>query len=225
MLVDSFVKGAESAGIENQMEGVQNTTMKKEKLLLPILVLVLTLMVSGCGKQSVSESPTGKSESVEVFNSKQIDDLTSEEQAASKAESVNEPSANENKATQKDTKEDTEAMLQMRIGDKAVNVESEDNESVQALRDLCTDKPLTIQMSKYGGFEQVGSLGRSLPRDDHQTTTGAGDIVLYSGNQIVVFYGANSWAYTRLGHITDQNAAGMSKLLGNGDVTITLSIK
>ncbi len=72
MLVDSFIKGAESAGIENQMEGVQNTTMKKEKLLLPILVLVLALMVSGCGKQSVSESPTGKSESVEVFDSKQM---------------------------------------------------------------------------------------------------------------------------------------------------------
>ena len=124
-----------------------------------------------------------------------------------------------------DTQEDKEAMLQMRIGDTAVTVEWEDNESVQALRDLCTDNPLTIQMSMYGGFEQVGSIGQSLPRDDQQTTTGAGDIVLYSGNQIVVFYGSNSWAYTRLGHITDQNAAGMSELLGNGDVTITISME
>ena len=190
--------------------------MKKEKLLLPILVLVLTLVVSGCGKQPVSESPTGESESAEAFVSEQIDDSTSEEQAASETESVNEPSANENEATQEDTKEDTEAMLQMRIGDTAVTVEWEDNESVQAL---------TIQMSMYGGFEQVGSIGQSLPRDDQQTTTGAGDIVLYSGNQIVVFYGSNSWAYTRLGHITDQNAAGMSELLGNGDVTITISME
>lgn len=128
-------------------------------------------------------------------------------------------------ATQEDTREDIEAMLQMRIGDTAVTVEWEDNESVQALRDLCTDNPLTIQMSMYGGFEQVGSIGQSLPRDDQQTATGAGDIVLYSGNQIVVFYGSNSWAYTRLGHITDQNAAGMSELLGNGDVTITISME
>ena len=188
--------------------------MEKGKLLLPILVLVLALVVSGCGKQPVSES-------AEAFASEQIDDSTSEEQAASETESVNEPSANENEATQ----EDTEAMLQMRIGDTAVTVEWEDNESVQALRDLCTDNPLTIQMSMYGGFEQVGSIGQSLPRDDQQTTTGAGDIVLYSGNQIVVFYGANSWAYTRLGHITDQNAAGMSELLGNGDVTITISME
>ena len=138
---------------------------------------------------------------------------------------MNEPSANEDEATQEDTREDIEAMLQMRIGDTAVTIEWEDNESVQALRDLCTDNPLTIQMSMYGGFEQVGSIGQSLPRNDQQTTTGAGDIVLYSGNQIVVFYGSNSWAYTRLGHISDQNAAGMSELLGNGDVTITISME
>ena len=182
-------------------------------------------MVSGCGKQPVSESPTGEAESAEVFVPEQIDDSTSEEQAASETESVNEPSANEDEASQEDTKEDTEAMLQIRIGDTAVTVEWEDNESVQALRDLCTDNPLTIKMSMYGGFEQVGSIGQSLPRNDQQTTTGAGDIVLYSGNQIVVFYGSNSWAYTRLGHITDQDAAGMTELLGNGDVTITISME
>lgn len=120
---------------------------------------------------------------------------------------------------------DTEAMMQMRIGDTYVTVDWEENDSVQALRDLCTDAPLTIQMSMYGGFEQVGSIGSSLPRHDVQTSTGAGDIVLYSGNQIVVFYGSNSWAYTRLGHITDQDTAGMAELLGNGDVSITISME
>ena len=58
-----------------------------------------------------------------------------------------------------------------------------------------------------------------------QTTTSAGDIVLYSGNQMVVFYGANSWAYTRLGHVTDRSAAEMEELLGHGNVTITLSME
>lgn len=124
-----------------------------------------------------------------------------------------------------ESKEDRKSMPKVRIGNKAVNVEWEDNESVQVLRDLCTDKPLNIKMSMYGGFEQVGSIGQSLPRNDKQTTTRAGDIVLYSGNQIVVFYGSNSWSYTRLGHITDQDAKGMAKLLGNGDVTITISME
>ena len=114
-------------------------------------------------------------------------------------------------------------MLQMKIGDTNVAVEWEENESVEALKDLCGDRQLTIQMSMYGGFEQVGSIGQSLPRNDSQTTTQAGDIVLYSGNQIVVFYGSNSWAYTRLGHISDKSAQDMAELLGNGDVTITIA--
>ena len=110
----------------------------------------------------------------------------------------------------------------MLIGDTLVTVEWEQNESVEALRQLVSENPLTIRMSMYGGFEQVGSIGQSLPRNDVQTTTSAGDIVLYSGDQIVVFYGSNSWAYTRLGHITSQSAEGMAELLGNGDVTITI---
>jgi len=79
-------------------------------------------------------------------------------------------------------------------------------------------------MSLYGGFEQVGPVGRNLPRDDRQITTVPGDIVLYSGNRIVVFYGSNSWSYTKLGHISDKSNAELAKLLGNGDITLTLSM-
>ena len=118
--------------------------------------------------------------------------------------------------------EETKTMLQMKIGDTSVTVNWEDNASVEALKELCQGGPLTIRMSMYGGFEQVGSIGQSLPRNDSQTTTQAGDIVLYSGSQIVVFYGSNSWAYTRLGRITDKSAQEMAELLGNGDVTITI---
>ncbi len=106
-----------------------------------------------------------------------------------------------------------------------VSVAWEDNESVEALRDLVKDEPLTIQMSMYSTFEQVGSLGTSLPRNDVQTTTEAGDIVLYSGDQIVIFYGSNSWAYTRFGKITDKTASEMAELLGNGNISITISLE
>ncbi len=117
-----------------------------------------------------------------------------------------------------------ERNLTLTINGQSVSVQWEDNESVEALKDHIKDKALTIQMSMYGGFEQVGSLGTSLPRNDVQITTQAGDIVLYSGNQIVVFYGSNSWAYTRLGHITDKNASEMTELLENGNVTIEISL-
>ena len=115
--------------------------------------------------------------------------------------------------------------LQLIIGDTEVSVVWEENASVDALTEIVKAEPLTVQMSMYGGFEQVGPLGTSLPRDDAQTTTQAGDIVLYSGNQIVLFYGSNSWAYTRLGRITDKSAPELEELLGNGGVTISLDWK
>ena len=108
--------------------------------------------------------------------------------------------------------------MRLFIGETEVPVTWEENASVEALRALC---PVTVQMSMYGGFEQVGPLGRSIVREDVQTVTASGDIVLYSGNQIVIFYGANSWAYTRLGHV-DLPQQEMERLLANGDVTVTL---
>ena len=95
--------------------------------------------------------------------------------------------------------------------------------SVDALEGLTAQGPLTIQMSMYGGFEQVGPIGQSIVSDDQQMTTQTGDIVLYSGNQIVVFYGSNSWAYTRLGHV-DLPQKELEDLLGNGDVLLTLQM-
>ena len=127
-------------------------------------------------------------------------------------------------ATDKEEKQ-MDGTLKMKINDMDVSVEWEDNESVEALRELTQNGPVTVQMSMYGGFEQVGCLGADLPRNDTQTVTRSGDIVLYSGDQIVVFYGSNSWAYTRLGHIMDKSDEEMAELLSNGDVAVTLSLE
>lgn len=108
--------------------------------------------------------------------------------------------------------------MKLYINDEEIPVTWEENDSVEELKAML---PLTIQMSMYGGFEQVGSIGSSITRNDEQITTDFGDIVLYSGNQIVVFYGSNSWAYTRLGHM-DMTKDELMKLLGSGDVEITL---
>ncbi len=112
----------------------------------------------------------------------------------------------------------------MSINGTPVSVIWEENDSVSALRELAS-VGLTIHMSMYSGFEQVGDIGQSLPADDVQTMTKPGDIVLYAGDRLVVFYGSNSWAYTQLGHITDQTPDQMEKLLSDGNVTITLTIK
>ena len=118
-----------------------------------------------------------------------------------------------------------EKTLRLRIDDTQLDVDWEENESVDALIGLVSAEPLSVQMSMYGGFEQVGPLGTSLPRNDVQTATQAGDVVLYAGNQIVVFYGPNSWAYTRLGRIRSTSAEEMRDLLANGNVVITLYLE
>ena len=129
----------------------------------------------------------------------------------------------EKKPETHEKKEEKKAM-KLTIGETEVPGNWEDNESVDALKALAEEKPLTIQLSMYGGFEQVGPIGQSIVRDDQQMTTEAGDIVLYSGNQIVVFYGSNSWAYTRLGHV-ELSQKELENLLGNGDVELTFRIE
>ncbi len=133
-----------------------------------------------------------------------------------------EPVAKEEEIIENNTIMEDEKMLQMKIDDTYVEVRWEDNASVDALKELCKENEFKIQMSMYGGFEQVGYIGQDLPRDDVQITTSYGDIVLYSGNNIVVFYGSNSWAYTRLGHIENMDQDQLRDLLSNGDVIITL---
>ena len=115
-----------------------------------------------------------------------------------------------------------EINMKLFINETEVPVTWEENDSVAALRALARGDGLTVSMSMYGGFEQVGSIGQSLSRNDKQTKTVSGDIVLYSGSQIVVFYGSNSWAYTRLGHV-ELSKPEMTDLLAGGDVTLRIT--
>lgn len=113
--------------------------------------------------------------------------------------------------------------ITLQIGNSSFMATLENNAAVDAFVEMMSSAPIIIQMSDYSGFEKVGSLGTSLPVDDSQTTTHAGDIVLYNGNQIVIFYGSNSWNYTRLGKIDD--LSGWEDALGSGDVMVTFSLE
>lgn len=128
--------------------------------------------------------------------------------------------------TQPDQKEDTTVehphTFYVTVGAVTFPAAFADTNGAEALADLLADGPLTLSLSDYGGFEKVGSLGQSLPTSNTQTTTQAGDIVLYQGSQIVLFYGSNSWSYTALGRVTD--LTGWQEALGHGDITVTLSL-
>ena len=114
-----------------------------------------------------------------------------------------------------------EQAMKLIIDDKVVPVTWEQNASTAALQKLL---PLTIKMSPYGGFEQVGDIGQNITSADKQITTQYGDIVLYAGNKLVIFYGSNSWDYTRLGHI-DLSKQELTALLNRDGVTVQLVVE
>lgn len=116
--------------------------------------------------------------------------------------------------------------LYITIDGKTLPISLVDNAATQALVAALRDGDITYEAHDYGGFEKVGALGRSLPASDTQMTTQAGDVVLYSGNQIVLFYGSNSWSYTRLGRIEYSSPSELESFLkaGEGNVTVKLSL-
>lgn len=115
--------------------------------------------------------------------------------------------------------------LYIRANGNTIRARLEDNDSAAALVEILKERDVVIDMSDYGGFEKVGSFGFSLPRNDTQITTEPGDIILYSGNQLTIHYGNNSWSYTRLAKVENMTGTELRAALGSGDVTVTLSLK
>ena len=111
-----------------------------------------------------------------------------------------------------------EEIMKLEIDENVLDVSWNNNASITALNEM---KPLTVNMHLYGGFEQVGSIGKSIVSDDKEITTKPGDIVLYSNNQIVVFFGTNTWSYTKLGHINLSDSE-LNTLLNKSNVTLKI---
>ena len=184
-----------------------------KRVICAICAIMMMFGLSACAGSTQNDSAVSASGQEEI--SRETEEMTLTASLENDSDGTSE---------KEKTKEAVEVMdeLILSIGEKNISVEWENNESVDALKDLA-GSGMQIDMSMYGGFEQVGSLGTSLPGNDSQLTASPGDIVLYSGDQIVIFYGSNSWAYTRLGRITGLNEQELEDTFGNGDVTIGLS--
>jgi hypothetical protein len=116
------------------------------------------------------------------------------------------------------------SVIAMQANGTTLQVTLADTEAASALVELLHNGPISVDLHPYGGFEHVGSLPEPLPTSDRQVTTSPGDVMLYHGNQISVFHGVNAWAYTPLGHIEGATAESLLDVLGEGDVTIELSL-
>ena len=112
--------------------------------------------------------------------------------------------------------------MKITVGKEELMATWEDNSSAREFQELLEQGPVTIEMEDYGGFEKVGALGTDLTRNDRQITTEPGDVILYQGNQITIYYGTNTWSFTRLAKIDDP--ADLQEKLGEGRVQVTFSL-
>lgn len=175
--------------------------MKKMLSVTFIIVCAFAALLSGCADSRRTEDPESQS-------------------SGSDSDKVQEFQAAEQNVKEEET---MDRKMIVEVGGKHFTATLEDNKAAETLAEMMQEDPVTIQMSDYGGFEKVGDLGTELPTSNRQTTTQAGDIVLYQGNQIVIFYGSNSWSYTRLGRIDD--LTGWETALGDGDATVTFALE
>lgn len=120
--------------------------------------------------------------------------------------------------------EGEDGMLNIAVNKTVLTAALADNSSARALAELLADGPLSVEMRDYNRMERVGPLGADLPANDEWIDAQAGDLILYQGNQLVIYYGANSWSLTRLGRIEGVGAGELRDILGGGDVRVTLSM-
>ena len=133
----------------------------------------------------------------------------------------------ETQQAQEEPAEDDSAkagQLLLEVNGETLEIEAEDNPSVDALKELIGVDGLELALAEYGGFEKVGPLPESLPTNDEQMDVAAGDIVLYQGNQVSLLYGENAWSYTKLGHVKGMSGEELHELLGDGDVEVTFKL-
>ena len=121
-------------------------------------------------------------------------------------------------------KEET-TMIYAKIGDSVLEILPEENSSAEAFTALLQEGDLTVSMHDYGNFEKVGPLGTSLPTNDERITTKPGDLILYQGNQITIYYDQNTWSFTRLGKVQGLTQSELKEILGSSDVEVTFSLK
>ena len=168
-----------------------------------------------------------KVEDIENSTQEQITDtnISTERQVKDEEASTEKQVTDSKASTKRQNKEEEIDMIKIKVNNKVLDVKLEDNEATKSLVEKIKNGNITINANEYGGFEKVGDLGFSLPRNDTSITTSAGDIVLYQGNQISLFYNSNSWSYTKLGKVQNVSSKELKNILGSGDVSLVLSLE
>ena len=158
-----------------------------------------------------------------ISSNQSIEDVNiTNETNSTKTDNATETSIQEQ--VKEEIKEENIDMIKIKVNSNILEVKLEDNEATKSLIERLKNGDISVNANEYGGFEKVGNLGFSLPRNDKSITTSAGDIVLYQGNQISLFYNSNSWSYTKLGRVQNISSRELKDILGSGNVTLVISL-
>jgi len=199
-----------------------------KKIICMALLLVLLIMTA-CGNSGEEENPDGKPE-INTGELMQSDTGSEEAQEPETETAQNSVAQTETQSTESDQEntaqqEVTEMKMKIQVGDTTFTAALAENSSVDALKELMADGPLTLNMSDYASMEKGADLGVTLPQNNEQMNTQAGDIILYQGRTFVIYYDTNSWSLTPIGKMDNVDAENLRAALGNGDVTVTLSLE
>ncbi len=183
-----------------------------KKLSIAFLALLMLFAFAACTDKTTDTSPGDRQNETEQGETDQSDNK--------------EPGETQQPGdTEQDYKEIT--TMYIYINDNKLEVTLAKNSAVDALVEILKQGDIIYTADDYGGFEKVGDLGHTLPTENSRITTQAGDVILYSGDRIVLFYGSNTWSYTRLGKINGYSASELRTLLGadDGSIQVRISLK
>ena len=124
-----------------------------------------------------------------------------------------------------DVREVSQMEITIDVNGNKLTASLADSTAAKELAEKLKAGSVTVTLNEYGGFEKVGDLPWSLTKSDKQVSTEPGDIMLYQGDQMTIFYNSNSWSYTKLGHIGNITQEELKDIFGDGDVSVTLSLK
>lgn len=178
-----------------------------KKMMCMVLFLALLFSITACAENKEAQAGTRPAE------------------AALEQEIAGRETDEQKKAAQETAEQETAEKMKIQVGDTVFTVTLAENSSVDALKELMEDGPLTLEMSDYAGMEKGADLGVSLPQNNVQMNTQAGDVILYQGRTFVIYYDTNSWSLTPIGKIDNVDAEKLKEALGTGDVTVTLSLE
>ena len=188
----------------------------KRSLTLLSLTLLLMICLSACKQTETGRKPSldpSKAQSQE-YNSSTQPEVIPDSETKTPTDQVPADKSDGN----------GETMIYAHVGDETLIIKPEDNSSAEALIELLKRGDIAVAMHDYGGFEKVGSLGASIPTNDERITTEPGDLILYQGNQITIYYDTNTWSFTRLGKVQGMTTEQIFEVLGDGDPTVVFSL-